>query len=229
MQQSWYESMMFVFSQFLVDIAVYLPRIAAALILFVIGTLIARLVKKSVIQAIKGFQLSKAIKQTPIEEFLKHAEIGLKFDELVGVLAYWVVMLVVIHSAVSALGLDALTSVLERIINYLPRLAAGVIVLFFGVLLAGVAESFVKSSLRRFDAVAARILGKASSYFVMIIAVMAAVSELKIAEEFILILFVGFVAAVSIGVGLSFGLGSQKVVNKLLDEWYTKLKKASKE
>ena len=64
---------------------------------------------------------------------------------------------------------------------------------------------------------------------VITITVMAAISELGIASEFIFILFVGFVTTLTLGFGLAIGLGAKDLVKNILDDWYKKLEKEVKE
>ena len=63
-------------------------------------------------------------------------------------------------------------------------------------------------------------MAKVSSYLVMTLSVMAAISELGIASEFIMILFIGMVSALALGVGLAVGLGGKDLVSRLLEKWY---------
>ncbi len=53
----------------------------------------------------------------------------------------------------------------------------------------------------------------------MVLAVMVAFSELGIARDFILILFIGMVIAIALGIGLAVGLGGQHLVRQLLESW----------
>jgi small-conductance mechanosensitive channel len=69
---------------------------------------------------------------------------------------------------------------------------------------------------------------KVSSYLIMVITVMAAVAELKIASQFISTLFTGFVYTLTLGLGLAFGLGSKDVVSDFMQEWYQTTKKELK-
>ena len=225
MQNSWYDSVSFLVSQSLADVAVYLPRLLAALLLLIVGTLVAKLIKRSVVVLLGKMQLSKAIEKTPVDEFLKNADLGQRFEDIFGTVLYWLLMLIVIHTVVTVLGLSSLSFILERILSYLPRVLAAVIVLFFGILLAGVVETLVKGAIRSIDGKSGRTLGKVASYMVVIIAVLAAISELHIAQEFILILFIGFVATLTLGVGLAVGLGGQELVRKLLAEWHKQLRR----
>ena len=113
---------------------------------------------------------------------------------------------------------------MNRILNYIPHIFSALIIFFFGVLLAGIAESVVKSGLRSLEAQSARLLAKTVSYGVVTIAVLAAVAELGIASQFITILFFGVVLLFALGGGLALGLGGQFTVKKILEEWYQKSK-----
>ncbi len=206
-------------------IADFLPAILGALFLLVVGGIIAKAARGLVIKLFESLNLSKAVKKTPIEHFLENAELGSKIEVIIGNVAYWLIMLVVVQSAVSVLGLHSLVQLLDRVLGYLPRILAAIFVLFFGVLLAGLVEALIKGALKTIDASSSRLFGKVASYLVVTISVMAAISELGIANEFILILFVGLVTAMSLGFGLALGLGGKDLIQKLLDKWYKNLQK----
>lgn len=225
MYQSVFTSFQVFATEAILSVADYMPAILGAIVLLIVGSVIANGIKGLVIKLFESLQLSSAVKKTPIEHFLQNADIKMKFETILGTAAYWLVMLVVLQSVVSILGLSSLSLLLATILAYIPRVIAAVVVLFFGVLLAGLVESFVKGALKTIDASSSRLFGKIASYLVVIVAVLAAISELGIANEFILILFVGFVTALSLAAGLAFGLGGQDLVRDLLKEWYKKAKK----
>jgi small-conductance mechanosensitive channel len=217
---AWYNSFAVISTQVLTEVSAFLPKILAALLVLIIGTALAKAAKKIIIRLLEAFRLSKLLKDTPIEHFLANAEFGNKFEEIVGSIFYWLGMLIVLHTTVTILGLDPLSDLLSKVLNYLPNIISAVLVLFFGTLLAGVVESLVKGSIKSIDGRSSRFLGKISSYIVITVTVLAAISELGIAQEFITILFVGFVAMISLGFGLALGLGGQDVVRKMLNAWY---------
>lgn len=225
MLNSSYDSLMVIVYQVLADTASFMPRILAALLVLIIGSALAQALKKLVVRLLEAIRVSSAVKNTPIDHFMKNAELGTKLEEVLGSFFYWLLMLVVLHTMVSILGLASLSLILERVLSYLPKVISSVIVLFFGVLLAGLVESLVKGSIRSIDNRAGRMLGKVSSYLVMTIAVLAAVSELGIARDFILVLFIGFITMLALGGGLALGLGGKDVVSKALESWYDKMKK----
>ena len=223
-----YDSLVFLSNQFLTDIVIFLPKLIMAMLVLVIGSALANTFKKVVVKLLETLRVSSAFKKTPVEHFLKNAEIGSKIEDIIGSILYWLVMLVVIHTTVSILGLASLTVILGQILSYLPTVVSAVIILFFGLLIAGVVESLVKGAIKSVDGKSSRLLGKISSYAVMVVTVLAAISELGIAQEFILIIFIGFVVMISLGFGLALGLGGKDLVSKILNDWYKKFKKDTK-
>lgn len=211
--------------QFLSALTVFMPKLIATLVLLLIGITIARTIKFLVVRGLEKFRLSTAVKKTPIEHFFDNPEMGHKVEEAVGSVIYWLVMLVVLHTVFTIIGLNSLSLILEQIINYLPHVISATFVLFFGVILAGLVESFVKGTIKTIDGKSARLFGKISSYVIVTIAVLAAVSELGIAKDFVTILFIGFVATFTLALGLAFGLGGQHIVREVLESWYEKTKK----
>lgn len=202
------------------EISVFIPRLLAALAILLIGTAIARGIKKVVVRFLETVKVSNIVAQTPIEHFLKNADLTSKIEVILGTLAYWLVMLVVLQTGAAVLGLAPLTELFNRILDYIPQVISAVLILFFGVLIAGVVESLVKGSIKTIDGKSARLLGKIASYLVVTVAALAAVSELGIAKDFIVILFVGFVASVSLGAGLAIGFGGKTVVEQIFSKWY---------
>lgn len=203
------------------EISVFIPRLLAALAILLIGTAIARGIKRLVTRFLETIKVSSMVENTPIEHFLKNADLTNKIEVILGTIAYWLVMLVVLQTGASVLGLTPLTDLINRILNYIPNVVSAVLILFFGVLVAGVVESLVKGSIKTIDGKSARLLGKIASYLVVTVSALAAISELGIAKDFIVILFIGFVSTVTIGTGLALGLGGKTLVEKMLNRWYS--------
>ncbi len=217
----WMESLTPLFGGFAESVSSYFPRVLAALLLIIVGAAVARAAKRLLIKILSAFNASKLVEDTPVEHFLKHAELK-RIEDVAGSVLYWFIMLVVFQSVAAVLGLESLTQVFEGVLNYLPNVLRAIIVLFIGILLAGLVESLVKGSIRSVDGRSSRLLGKVSSYMVVTIVVLAAIAELGIASDLITILFIGFVATVSLGLGLALGLGGKDLVSKILGDWYVR-------
>ncbi|NCN87773.1 MAG: hypothetical protein GW941_02665 [Candidatus Pacebacteria bacterium] len=220
MLENWYQSLSIIFLQTLSEFSIYLPKIVAALAIFIVGITIANTIKNLVVKTLDSLKISKALKDTPIEHFITNSEAGKRVEQIIGSVVYWIIMLVIIQTSIAILGLTSLSHILQSILAFVPNIISAVLILFFGVLLAGLVEGLVKGSIKSIDPKTGRALGKLSSYLVMTVGVLISISEIGIASEFILILFVGFIFAISLGIGLSIGLGGKDLVKKLLDSYY---------
>jgi len=220
MPNDFYQSLSVILSQSLSQVVQFLPKIIAALLILAIGAAVARFIKGLTVKILETLKVSSMLANTPVEHFLRNAEITEKIEGIIGSIVYWLVMLVVIQSSVSVLGLASLSEILAGVLGFVPQVLSATVVLVFGVLMAGVVESLVKGSIKSIDGKSARLLGKVASYLVVTVTLLAAVSELGIASEFIVILFVGLVSTVSLGLGLAIGLGGKDVVSTILNRWY---------
>ena len=218
---SWQNSLQLGLTYTIAQFTSFLPRLVGAFLVFVIGLLIARFIRSLVIRTLETLRVSKMVEKTPLELFFKNAEFGQKIEVVIGSVFYWLFLFLVVYTSVSILGLTPLSIFMDRILSYIPHIFSALIIFFFGVLLAGIAESVVKSGLRSLEAQSARLLAKTVSYGVVTI---AAVAELGIASQFITILFFGVVLLFALGGGLALGLGGQFTVKKILEEWYQKSK-----
>lgn len=220
MLENAYQSLSIILLQTLSEFSVYLPKIVAALGVLIIGTAIAKTIRHLVIKSLDAIKLSKVISNTPVEHFIENSEVSKRIEQVIGAVVYWLLMLVIIQTSIGILGLTSLSLILEKILGFIPHILSAIIILFFAVLLAGLVESLVKGSIKSIDPRTGRALGKLASYLVMAVGLLISVSELGIASEFILILFVGLVGAVSLGLGLALGLGGKDLVKKLLEAYY---------
>jgi len=220
MSNSWLVAFQTALTQTSTEVIAYVPRFVGFLLVLLLGLWFAKLVRKLVVSLFGALKLEKITKDTPLEYFMENAELGRKVEDTLGMIAYWLIMLVVLQTAVSILGLTSLLGLIEKLVNYLPQVISAVLVLFLGVILAGLVERLIKGSLKSAGTSSAIMVAKVGSYMVMALSVLMAISELGIAREFILILFVGLVIAISLGSALAFGLGGQDLVRKLLDKWY---------
>lgn len=211
-------------NQLVTEFSYFVPKVLSAILILILGAALAKILRKVVVKLLETMMVSKIIKNTPIDHFFQNTDLSQKIEEVLGSVVYWLMMLVVIHGSVTVLGLESVSLVLDRVLSYLPHVLSAVLVLFFGILLAGVVESLVKASIKSIDGKASRLLGKIASYLVISVSVLAAVSELGIARDFIIILFVGLIFTLSLGCGLALGLGGKEVVGQMLSRWYQKTK-----
>jgi len=196
-------SLIFAGNQFLVGILSILPSVFGALILFLLGWILADWLKTLTTKIVNITKLGSLFKNPAVTDFLKNAQVSQKFEDVIGEIVKWLVITLFFVAGINILGITSISLFLNGIIAGIPTLIAAVITLVIGVVVAGFLEKVVKGSLGSSDPSMARFVGKIVSYAVMTFFVLAALSQLGIASFFINTVFVGFIMAIALALGLS--------------------------
>ncbi len=222
---SFENSLSYAFNQMLVGVIGFIPSLLGAIILFLVGLILAGWLKTLTVKLINLTKLGGHIKNSTVKEFLKNAQITQKIEIIIAEIIYWLIIILFFIASINILGLTSVSNFLNTIILGIPTLVAAIIILVVGVFIAGFLEKMVKGSLGSGDPALSRLVGKIVSYATMTVFVLASISQLGIARFFIETTFTGFIAALSIGIGISLGLGSKDIVKTLLNNWYKNIKK----
>lgn len=226
--QNWQESFFMALNTVITNVVSYFPTILAAIVVFIVGIFLAGWAKKLVVKLLKAVKLPGLFKKSGLKELFDKSDIVLKIEEVVAEIVRWLILLLFSVTAINILGLTTVSQVLNRILGYIPRAISAVFILAIAVLAAGLVENVIKGSLAQVNIKTARLLSKVGSYLVVIFGVLAAINELGIAQTFVNAIFIGLIAALSLGFGLALGLGGKDLVKNLLEEWHKDLKKSSK-
>jgi len=222
---SFENSLSYAFNQVMVGIIGFIPSLLGAIILFLLGLILAGWLKTLVVKLLNLTKLDGVIKNATIKEFLKNAQITGKIEIIIGEVVRWLTIALFFAASVNILGLTSVSEFLSNIILGIPTLVAAIIILVVGVVIAGFLEKMVKGSLGSQDPALSRLVGKVVSYATLTLFILAAISQLGIARFFIETTFTGFIAALAIGIGISLGLGSKDLIKTLLEGWYESIKK----
>ncbi len=196
--------------------AAFAPRLVAAILLLLLGWLVARLLGAITRRLLRRIGLDTASTRLRVRETLDQAAIRSDPSALVGRLVFWLVLLGFLLSAVEALGLSAVTASIGRLLGYLPNLVAALVLVLLGVLAGRLARNVVASAAAAADFGPAARLGAAAQVGVVLLVTVLALEQIGIETEILVSLLTALVAASALTVGLSFALGARPVVTHIL-------------
>lgn len=222
---NWQEAVLVAGTNILTRFFGFIPSFLGAIFIFVLGLILAKWSKSLIVKILGAIKLDKVLRKSGLNSFFDKADIRVKVEVFLGEIVRWLVVIVFSMAAVNILGLTTVSSVLSSILAYLPNIVSAVLVLTIGILLAGLVENLIKGAINQVEPKTSRLLSKVGSYLVVIVSILAAINELGIAQSLINTLFVGVIATLTLGIGLSIGLGAKDLVSKLLLDWYTNSKK----
>lgn len=203
----------------------FIPTLIGALLIFLIGLVLGKWIKALIVKILSAIKLDQLLRKAGLDSYLNKADIRGKIEVFLGELIRWLTIVVFSMAAVNIVGLTTVSSVLNSLLSYIPRIISAVLVLTIGVLLAGLIESLIKGAVSQVDVRISRMLAKVASYLVVVVSALAAINELGIAQSLINTIFIGVVATLSLGIGLAIGLGAKELVAKMLMDWYGQTKK----
>lgn len=196
--------------------AVFLPNLVAAIVIFLVGVIVAVVLKNAFVRVLEAVGIERAISGTGVSSALKHADPGLNFSKLIGELVKWFIILVFLVPAVETLGLKQVSSLINALILYLPNVVYAAIIVTVGAVFAKFGRNFVLAAAHGVGAQFAEVAATVTRWSIITFAVLAALSQLGIAQDLIRILFLGLVAMLALGGGLAFGLGGQDSARDLI-------------
>jgi len=122
----------------------------------------------------------------------------------------WFFIVVFLMAATNILGLDQVTVFLQSVVLYIPSVILAAIILLIGILVAKFLEGIVQGSVRAAGLASGNFLGALTKWAVFVFALLIALDKLQVAGDIIKIAVTGLIAAIALGLGLSFGLGGAR-------------------
>ena len=204
------------------EVLLYIPKVISAAILLIIGYIIARIVRGLVTKGLRLVHFDQVADRAGITAMLQRA--GTKMDgaALLGAIAFWWIFLMFIVNALDALALPTITAYLSLLFGYIPRLFVAFLIVVVGALIANVVAGAVRGATAETSPTTSGLLGTLARWFILLFAVLTAVTELGIAQSMIFILFASAVGMVALAGGLAFGLGGRETAAQIINNWYSR-------
>lgn len=205
----------------------FLPALIGALIVLILGWIIAGLLAGLVERGLVAVGFERASQSTGIAGFIQKSGSGWTASKAVAEIVKWFIRLIAIQAAASILGLTQVSQIINAILLWLPNLVVAIAIIVVAALIANFVAGIVRGATAEMGFGTPDLLANIARYAIIVFAVIAAVNQLGIAATVVNTLFIGAVAAVAIATGLAFGIGGQNVAAQITQRWYTKGQEAS--
>ncbi len=197
----------------------FIPNFLFAIIIFLIGWVIASYLGMLVQQIVRAIKVDHALRSAGVESAVQRAGYTLNSGAFLGNLIKWFVIVVFLMASLEVLGLSQVSFFLQQIVvGYIPNVIVAVLILLVAAVVADIAGGVVTGSAKAAGVVGAGFAGTIARWAIWIFALIAALSQLGIAAGLLQTLFTGVVVALSLAFGLAFGLGGQESAASLLNK-----------
>lgn len=204
--QTWTDATTTAVRDSLTSVISFIPQIVAALLVVLVGVIIAWAVKTVIVRGLSFIKLKKYTDAVGLGHvFTEKVEVV----ELLGDLAKWTVIIVFLLPAFQILNLTQVNDVLKAILAYVPNVVVAVVVVMFGAVVADLVSRVVKSTAATIGARTADVLSDIARWAIIVFAFLVALVQLQIGAALIQTLWTGIVALFAIAGGVAFGLGGK--------------------
>jgi len=215
---TWGQVLQLSFQNLWLGIVNFVPNLVIAIIILILGWLIGALFGRAIWQVFRSLKVDEALRRAGFEGFLRRGGLNLDSGAFIGGLVKWFIIIVFLVAAFDVLGLSQVNIFLQTVvIAYIPRVLVAALVLLVAGVLGDLVERVVVTAARTADIRSAHFAGSVAKWAIWIFAVLVALSQLGIATAFSQTLFTGVVIAVSLALGLSFGLGGQEAAARFIE------------
>lgn len=198
------------------------PRIIGFLVIILAGWFIASLIAKGVAILLRSVKFNELAQRAGLSDFVNKTGVRSDSAGFLAGIAKWFVRLIALVVAFDALGLPAVSQVLQQFLLWLPNAVVALVVLVIGGLAAKALSSLVQASAASAQLGNPQFLAKVASTLTWAFTIVVAVNQLGIAQALVNTLFMAAVGAIALALGLAFGLGARDTAGKIVRDWYAR-------
>lgn len=190
-----------------------IPDVLAALVVLLIGVIVAAVLKSAVVRLLGAVKLGKVSQRLGVNRVFPGEY---NVVELVGDLVKWFFIIVFLLQALTIVHLEQVNEVVSDLLGYVPNVLTAAVVVFVGFVVADLVARLVKDAARVVGSNAANILSEISKYSILVLVTFTALAQLGVNTVFLDRLFTAIVAMLALAGGLAFGLGGRDTAADVL-------------
>ncbi|MGQ0600355.1 MAG: mechanosensitive ion channel family protein [Anaerolineales bacterium] len=203
-----------------------IPRIFGFLLILIIGWFISSLLAGALAAGLRVIRFNELAQRSGFTGFVQKMGIRRDGATVLADVAKWFVRLIVLVVAFDALGLPAVSQVLQQLLLWLPNAVVAIVILVIGGLVANALGDLVRGATAQAQLGNSELLSTLVRMLIWGFAIVVAVNQIGVATTLVNTLFMAFVGALALALGLAFGLGGRDTAAEIVRGWYQRSREA---
>ncbi len=200
----------------------FVPRLMGCLVILIIGYLVAKgvsvLVKKVLGQV--GFdRIGEKLNEISL---IKQLKTEIKLSEIVSKVLYYFILLIFLTAATETLGVNAITSMVLSLVNFIPKLIAAAIMLQVGIMVSDVIKGAVIAMCKSFNIPSAKLIGSIVFVFFLVITFISSLGQIGIETTLLESSFNLIIGGIVGAFALGYGIASRDVLANMISSMYSR-------
>lgn len=186
------------------DLASFVPKLVAAIVVFVIGWFVARFIRKLIERVLTKIRFDSYVDKAGIGGPVERAGYP-DSGKLLAKLLYYGMMLIVLQLTVGVFGDSAVNEAFDGLIAFIPKLFIALIIVVITGAVANTVRSLVQPAVAHLDA--GPFVAKAAFVAIWVIGGFAAFDQLDVASDTVDTLFQTLAYSLGLILVIKFGVG----------------------
>lgn len=196
----------------------FLPSVIIAIVIFALGWAFGSVLGRAVDHLISVLRIDNALHKAGFDKLSERAGVRVSVAGFLGATVKWLVIVAFTIASAEILGLTQVTQLLRDILVYIPQVIIAAVILVIAMLLGDFVYRLVSHSVKA-TGMKGDFAAQVAKWAIVIVGgVFPALTQLRIAQGLVEVLFTGVVFALSLALGLSFGLGGRDAAARLLEK-----------
>lgn len=211
-------------SEILGKILLFLPNLVSALLMLIVGFLLAKIVSKLISKALSKTKIDKLSASIRKIEFVDKLNIDFKISSIIGKFFYYFIVLIFLVVSTDILSMPMLSNLIVSIINFVPNLLIAFILLVGGLLVANWLKELVFNIAKSLAMPSASIISNLVFYFVLINVFISVMLQINVNVEFLSTNLSLVIGGIVFAFALAYGLASRPILANIISSFYLKNK-----
>lgn len=199
------------------QVIAFLPNFVIGVVILLLGWTVGIILGRAVEHVFEVFKLNAFFGKLGLDTLSKRSGLNLSIGHIFDVIVRWSIIIAFALAASNIFGLYHVSTFLLSILSYLPSVFIAGAILVVGILLADFVEKIIDGSIRA-AGLKVSIAGTVAKYAIVVTSILAALSQLNVMIVFTNTIFIGFIASLSIALGLAFGLGGKDAAARAIEK-----------
>lgn len=206
------------------QIGQFLVNILLIVIILIVGWIVSKLIKTTVTRILRALRIDDLAERVALDDLLAKGGIKYSLSELIGIICYWLSLLVTFVVAINAVGLTIAANLLNQLVLYIPNVIAAIFILILGMFVAALLKNIVHTASVNAGLYQANMLSRLVEVIVFVFVIVIALEQLSIGAKIIELIIGITLGSLGLGFALAMGLGCKDIIGKMVSEFIDKLK-----
>jgi MFS family permease len=207
------------------QISQFVVNALLVIVILIVGWLLSKLIRSVVSKTLKIAKINELSQRIELDKLLSKGGITYTVSDLVGVICYWLGILITFMVAVNSIGLTVAADLLNRIVLYIPNVIAALFILILGMFVSTLLKNIVQTAVGNAGLSHGKVLAQVVETIVISFAVIIGLEQLNIGIQITQMTISIILGSLGLGLALAFGLGCKEIAGKYVAELVERLKK----